>query len=257
MGEASSQAAQWARRQSNEALNLIYDSLGERYSLRIIPKAHSFLIMPKNVSRQTAIQHIVSLSAVGSPLLSMSGAPLDRTATEVARSRDCTSTLCSANDVTSPISRARAPHSSMMSGNRAVQQIRTRSINEALGLNLSFARASDSDSGSGNRGDLQTRMENAAASYGSTIDGRDLHPSGRGSFDFVFAIGQDDGTFAFVNGLDLPFAPITCTCSNEEHRSSEASFFLNGIQDVKNSLWELIAFKGRDIKWGSPFMADV
>ncbi|KAF9241274.1 glycosyltransferase family 20 protein [Melanogaster broomeanus] len=50
---------QWARRQAAEAQNHIFDSLGERYGLRIIPGANSFLILPNNISRSTAVGAIL------------------------------------------------------------------------------------------------------------------------------------------------------------------------------------------------------
>ncbi|KAI6107081.1 hypothetical protein EDD16DRAFT_1898957 [Pisolithus croceorrhizus] len=37
----------WARRQAAEARNHIFDSLGERYRLRIIPGQNSFLVLPR------------------------------------------------------------------------------------------------------------------------------------------------------------------------------------------------------------------
>lgn len=50
---------QWARRQAAEAQNHIFDSLGERYGLRIIPGATSFLVLPNNISRSTAVGAIL------------------------------------------------------------------------------------------------------------------------------------------------------------------------------------------------------
>ncbi|KAG6864034.1 hypothetical protein C0991_000927 [Blastosporella zonata] len=50
---------QWARRQAAEAQNHIFDSLGERYGLRIIPGRNSFLVLPNNVSRSTAVGAIL------------------------------------------------------------------------------------------------------------------------------------------------------------------------------------------------------
>lgn len=55
----------WALRQASEMRSLIYDSLGERFSLRILHGVNSFVIMPKNVSRATAVQHIVGLDSMG------------------------------------------------------------------------------------------------------------------------------------------------------------------------------------------------
>ncbi|KAG6899346.1 hypothetical protein C0993_011062 [Termitomyces sp. T159_Od127] len=49
----------WARRQAAEAQNHIFDSLGERYGLRIIPGKNSFLVLPNNVSRSTAVGAIL------------------------------------------------------------------------------------------------------------------------------------------------------------------------------------------------------
>ncbi|KAF8153874.1 glycosyltransferase family 20-domain-containing protein [Crassisporium funariophilum] len=50
---------QWAQRQAAEAQNHIFDSLGERYGLRIIPGKNSFLVLPNNVSRSTAVGAIL------------------------------------------------------------------------------------------------------------------------------------------------------------------------------------------------------
>ncbi|KAJ7630490.1 alpha,alpha-trehalose-phosphate synthase [Roridomyces roridus] len=50
---------QWALRQAAEAQNHIFDSLGERYGLRIIPGDNSFLVLPNNVSRSTAVGAIL------------------------------------------------------------------------------------------------------------------------------------------------------------------------------------------------------
>ncbi|KAF8200267.1 alpha,alpha-trehalose-phosphate synthase [Pholiota molesta] len=50
---------QWAQRQAAEAQNHIFDSLGERYGLRIIPGRNSFLVLPNNVSRSTAVGAIL------------------------------------------------------------------------------------------------------------------------------------------------------------------------------------------------------
>ena len=51
---------QWAQRQAAEAQNHIFDSLGEKYGLRIIPGANAFLVLPNNVSRSTAVGAILS-----------------------------------------------------------------------------------------------------------------------------------------------------------------------------------------------------
>jgi len=49
----------WARRQAAEAQNHIYDCLGERYALRIIPGETSFLVIPSNISRSSAVGAIL------------------------------------------------------------------------------------------------------------------------------------------------------------------------------------------------------
>ncbi|KAI6013251.1 glycosyltransferase family 20-domain-containing protein, partial [Pisolithus marmoratus] len=49
----------WARRQAAEAQNHILDSVGERYGLRIIPGQNSFLVLPNNISRSTAVGTIL------------------------------------------------------------------------------------------------------------------------------------------------------------------------------------------------------
>ncbi|KXN83190.1 hypothetical protein AN958_01704 [Leucoagaricus sp. SymC.cos] len=50
---------QWARRQAAEAQNHVFDSLGERYGLRIIPGKNSFLVLPGKISRSTAVGAIL------------------------------------------------------------------------------------------------------------------------------------------------------------------------------------------------------
>ncbi|TBU43087.1 glycosyltransferase family 20-domain-containing protein, partial [Dichomitus squalens] len=50
---------QWAHRQAAEAQNHIFDSIGERYGLRIIPGSTSFLVLPNNISRSTAVGAIL------------------------------------------------------------------------------------------------------------------------------------------------------------------------------------------------------
>ncbi|KAI6040089.1 hypothetical protein EDC04DRAFT_1566039 [Pisolithus marmoratus] len=49
----------WARRQVAEVPNHIFDSLGERYGLHIIPGQNSLLVLPNNISRSTAVGAIL------------------------------------------------------------------------------------------------------------------------------------------------------------------------------------------------------
>ncbi|KIJ47269.1 glycosyltransferase family 20 protein [Sphaerobolus stellatus SS14] len=58
----------WARRQAAEAQNHIWDSLGERYGLRIIPRPSSFIVLPSNVSRSSAVGAIMRPNGPGSSM---------------------------------------------------------------------------------------------------------------------------------------------------------------------------------------------
>jgi len=64
---------QWAQRQAAEAQNHIFDSLGERYGLRIIPGKNSFLVLPNNVSRSTAVGAILHPGGPARSLLTRNG----------------------------------------------------------------------------------------------------------------------------------------------------------------------------------------
>jgi hypothetical protein len=81
---------QWARRQAAEAQNHIFDrrvpmsfgmrgvvyvfsSLGERYGLSIIPGASSFLVLPNNISRSSAVGAILNPGGLVRLPVSMSG----------------------------------------------------------------------------------------------------------------------------------------------------------------------------------------
>ncbi|TFK65857.1 alpha,alpha-trehalose-phosphate synthase [Pluteus cervinus] len=62
---------QWARRQAAEAQNHIYDSLGERFGIRLIPGSNHFLVLPNNISRSTAVGAILYPGGpASSPLIS-------------------------------------------------------------------------------------------------------------------------------------------------------------------------------------------
>ncbi|KAH8828196.1 alpha,alpha-trehalose-phosphate synthase [Flagelloscypha sp. PMI_526] len=60
---------QWARRQAAEAQNHIFDSLGERYHLRIVPGSNSFLVIPNFASRSSV------MAAILTPGMSLHGLP--------------------------------------------------------------------------------------------------------------------------------------------------------------------------------------
>ncbi|KAG8963789.1 hypothetical protein FRC03_002549 [Tulasnella sp. 419] len=58
-GDPNDSELPWARRQAAEAQNHIWDSLGERFGLRIVPGTRSFLVLPKSVSRTSAVAAIL------------------------------------------------------------------------------------------------------------------------------------------------------------------------------------------------------
>jgi hypothetical protein len=62
----------WARRQAAEAQNHIFDSIGERFGLRIVPGATSFLVLPADVSRATALAAVLDPAG---PVQNPAGAP--------------------------------------------------------------------------------------------------------------------------------------------------------------------------------------
>jgi len=73
-------AKQWARRLAAEAQNHIFDSIGERYGLRIVPGETSFLIIPKSISRITAVSTVITPSL---PPPSDADAPFSPTADNI------------------------------------------------------------------------------------------------------------------------------------------------------------------------------
>jgi len=89
---------QWARRQAAEAQNHIFDSLGERYGLRIIPGKNSFLVLPTNISRSTAVGAILN---PGGPLSASPTVPLSN-----AARRSSTSSSSKTTPSSSPLSKS-------------------------------------------------------------------------------------------------------------------------------------------------------
>ncbi|WFD30516.1 hypothetical protein MSPP1_001537 [Malassezia sp. CBS 17886] len=168
-GDAS--ARQWARRQAAEVQSLIYDSLGERSSLRIVHDAYSFVIMPKNVSRTTAVQYLLSLDSMGA---------------------------------------------------------------------------------------LPPRLPHGAQSPSSRDDRAQPQGARKGMFAFVLQIGRDEDLVAYVNQLDLAFAPRTCTTLERKSLvHSDASHHLAPGAEVVAGLEEIVDFRLRDLRWGGPAMLDV
>ncbi|UZJ54165.1 hypothetical protein CBS101457_003485 [Exobasidium rhododendri] len=255
----------WSRRQAAEVQNLIYDSLGERFSLRIIPGETSFLIMPKNTSRAGAIQHIISLSHIGmiggqnnSSLTSSAGI-----ATEGQRPHYTPINRDQMEKVKMDSSTFKQPSNDWQSSQQQLQQQKQQKHQMANSWSTNMMMM-DCDDYS-----FESRALSATNPYS-------LHPNGMGSFDFVLCIGQDDMLLSYINSLDLPFAPITCTSSYLEDKSrsgghnnggstfhgnhggsSEANYYLNGVKDVISSIEEIVAFKGRDQRWGLPATLEV
>lgn len=144
----------WAQRQSSEVQSLISDSLGERFALRILRRQSHFVIMPKNVSRMSAVQYVLALDIMGS---------------------------------------------------------------------------------------LPKRCHGI-----------------KGMFEFVLHIGRDEKLIAHLNGLDLPFAPRTCTTEAADTiAGSIASCQLTAGDEVLAALEEIVDVHLRDLRWGGPVMLDV
>lgn len=253
------QEFQWARRQAAEVQNLIYDSLGERYSLRIIPGQTSFLIMPKNTSRASAVQHIVSLSSVGTQTLS--GGQDAAAQNKSLATGEMTDSKESLDEIA--LSKSEAGHSSV--------PLASSRLNQATSaVSHSIPPASGRDSGALFRQPSNAWMQLSSSEQYTTSSHQQraqnnvhmLHPYGLGSFDLVLCIGQDDMLFAYINSLDLSFAPITSTSSDMDSSSrvrkgrgvmgggvgvgSEANYYVNGPKDVMKSLHDILAFRGRD-----------
>lgn len=235
---------QWARRQAAEAQNLIYDSLGERFSLRIIPGNASFLIMPKNTSRATAVQHIVSLSSVGVQTMASTHPYTAMPTFTVGESneesdKDETNSIHVHGEAGNAHSDAEYLHGSPSTG-----VILGHGPHTDVTLFRQPSNAwSPLPSQRPNSPSHQQRAQNNAHL---------LHPYGLGSFDLVLCVGQDDMLFSYINALDLPFAPITCTSGGigDGHGSagigSEANYYVNGTEDVMKSLQDILAIRGRD-----------
>ncbi|KAF8809892.1 alpha,alpha-trehalose-phosphate synthase [Phlegmacium glaucopus] len=99
---------QWAQRQAAEAQNHIFDSLGERYGLRIIPGKNSFLVLPNNVSRSTAVGAILHPGGPARSLITRNSQPLVRS--------NSVSNLSGSNSGWSLSSGSYTPHEEYSSG---------------------------------------------------------------------------------------------------------------------------------------------
>ncbi|PWN94527.1 hypothetical protein FA09DRAFT_175300 [Tilletiopsis washingtonensis] len=202
--------------------------------------------MPKGVSRASAVQHLVSLSQMGGIGAT---APAATPGTETPRGL------------------SHGLHSS--SSGRIAAAARAAAVRDSS----PYKQPSNHWSPLGPTQDVSSRTAVAPAhgsARGRFVDADDAQASASGSYsprgpaglatggsyDFVLALGQDDGLMAYVSTLDMLFAPITCTtCATL--RGSEAGFFVKGEEEARAALSELISIKTRDALWGGPAMTDI
>ena len=85
----------------------------------------------------------------------------------------------------------------------------------------------------------------------------DADDTQKGMFTFVLQIGTDERLVAYLNQLDLGFAPRTCIASESARPSSDASYHLAPGADVQGALEEIVDLRLRDLKWGGPATHDV
>lgn len=269
LGKPNSPEAQWARRQAAEVQNLIYDSLAERFSLRIIPGPASFWCAPKNTSRASAVQHLMQMSAMGGYWAggnmiipgqivdpnSPSGTAGFGIGHRMAKSKGEGPAGKSQLDA---VLREEAKKTSA----RAEPGKAAADLPYKLPSNhwpepqsstpRSAAKENSPTDASGTR-NLQGLM-----GFGSAAATVHQRQPNAGGYDFVLAIGQDEGLLHYVNGLDLPFAPVTCTTVDlTRSKGSDAGNHLEGVEDVEEALDEILAFRERDRRWGRPAMTDV
>ncbi|CAO1616127.1 unnamed protein product [Parajaminaea phylloscopi] len=272
------QESQWARRQLAEINNLVYDSLG--LSLRIIPRGTTLTVMPKNVSRTSAVQHIVQLQAMGvlpqlvshghsqsgynsglatpstplrTPPLALDKdfsfgasmlAPASQTADKYGLPPRAGSTTPSPWDSWKGMSAHHWPLGLSPSPNGgAATPTAATTANAAPGAKSTPANLSNVSSPS-------TAAHLAASQHSQ------LHSSTAGNFDFALCLGRDEKIMSHVSSLDLPFAPLTVTTAADlDERGSEAGFSL-AAEDVSDALHELTLFRRRDLRWGVPSSVD-
>ncbi|KAK0532754.1 Trehalose-6-P synthase/phosphatase complex subunit [Tilletia horrida] len=306
LGEAGSHEAQWARRQAAEVQNLIYDSLAERFSLRITPGPASFLCSPKNTSRASAVQHIMQLSAMGGFWAggnmvvpgqivdpnsnagssavgggSVGGAGLGASRTGLGMSmgigaggNSSSSTVASNTQADAAASRNKSQLDAVLreeaiktSGRAQPGQLPNASdLPYKLPSNhWPVPQPSAPRSAAKDKVAMETTpgVRNLQGLFGfgpaaaAAAAAHPLQPNA-GSFDFVLAIGQDEGLLRYVNGLDLPFAPVTCTTVDlTRSKGSDAGNHLEGVEEVEEALDEILEFRERDRRWGRPAMTDV
>lgn len=270
------QESQWAKRQLAEINNLVYDSLG--LSLRIIPRGTTLTIMPKNVSRTSAVQHIVQLQAMGvlsqlvSQYKSPSGAdggpassadPLRTPPLALKRemglfdsSESSSAALTERCSILQESSAALSPWDSWKALSARQWHPSTAGAvpppNPAKPVAGAGARAPAVESAAVDGGGYcNSGIESpSSVAYLAASQHSQLHSSSAGHFDFALYIGRDEKIISHVTSLDLPFAPLTVTTASDlDIRGSEAGFSL-AAEDVGNALHELTLFRRRDLRWG-------
>ncbi|KAE8268566.1 hypothetical protein A4X09_0g3786 [Tilletia walkeri] len=274
LGDAGSHEAQWARRQAAEVQNLIYDSLAERFSLRIIPGPASFLCSPKNTSRASAVQHIMQMSAMGGfwngGNMIVPGQIVDPNSNTFQSSMSGrTGGGGGGGGGGSGIGSPRKSQLDAVLREEAMKTSgRAKSGQSAADLPYKLPsnhwpvpQPSAPRSAAKDRVPMETMgVRNLQGLFGfgpAAAAAQTMQPNA-GSFDFVLAIGQDEGLLRYVNGLDLPFAPVTCTTVDlTRSKGSDAGNHLEGVEDVEEALDEIMEFRERDRRWGRPAMTDV
>lgn len=279
-----SQESQWARRQLAEINNLVYDSLGERFSLRIIPRGTTLTVMPKNISRASAVQHVVQLQAMGV----LSEAPLQTDGSAMRTPEVETESFDPSGDVQldhrSSSAAATQPRdqgglATTLSiptpvGSRSVSTAgagvlkssdSSGSIHDALGSgdvkgpnhpDHSLRRSANTSSSSAAQGHTGTFSPSSSRILSQAHQSFFSSIGPAGNFDFALYLGQDERLMNYVASLDLPFAPLTCTTSNIDFRGSEAGFSLPA-EEVLDALTEITHFRRRDMRWGVPASVDI
>lgn len=275
-----SQESQWARRQLAAINNLIYDSLG--ISLRIVPRGSTLTIIPKNVSRVAAVQHVVQLQAMG--LLSRGKGQQGQGQGQDHRRRKTSDDGEGGGGGSATPRQHQRPQSSTA---RMLSSARLDKI--GLGSGSSSARWDHWHDGTlatghqrnGPPAASSTGMPPTAAAATAPLLG--MPPTAAalaGSFDVCLYMGKDERVMSYCSSLDLPFAPLTVTTADEQEvelKGSEAGFCLGPDEDeegqgerereqdqgegagddqgvgsgrVEETLRELAGFRTREERWG-------
>ncbi|KAK0553279.1 Trehalose-6-P synthase/phosphatase complex subunit [Tilletia horrida] len=250
LGEPTSHEAQWARRQAAEVQNLIYDSLAERFSLRITPGPASFLCSPKNTSRASAVQYLMQLSAMGG---------FWNGGNTIAPDQFMNQSGSKGRPQKSQLDAVLREEALKTSGRATPGEIAADSPYKLPSNHWPAPQPSAPRSAAKDRLPTETSgVRNLQGLFGfGPASAQQMQPNA-GSFDFVLAISQDEGLLRYVNGLDLPFAPVTCTTVDlTRSKGSDAGNHLEGVEEVEEALDEILEFRERDRRWGRPAMTDV